>query len=988
MKVDNSPQILNVKPANNAETLDDKRPEISATLLNVSDRATATISLNGGEKQPMVREGALVRYTPDTDLKDGKTEATITVTDGDVVKEYSWKFYVGKATVKHYRGQIHSHSNYSDGAGTPEEAVQYASTADHIDFFSLTDHSNYFDKEGNLGTIDDENSGLKDPRDGSKSKWKRYKEIVEAARTEDFLPIYGYEMTWTKTGANYGHMNTYNTEGFVSRNDAILNNKEGSKGLLAYYEMLKDLDQTTFSQFNHPGETFGTFDDFGHYDPKVNENVKLVEIGNGEGAIPSQGYFPSYNEYFKALDKGWKLAPSINQDNHKKKWGDANEGRTVVIADALTKENVIEAIRDLKVYATEDKDLTIEYEIDGKGMGATVENAKDKLQVRIAVAEQNEESIGTVELLTVGGKVIKTLNSAESLASFEFDQPNDYPYYVVRVTEADGDVALTAPIWTGKVSAEGIDSLTPVGNNEAVVGEEKVLNYTFKSDSAKKVDKVEVLDGDKVIGTAEGYELAGSAQKSVAVTPTEQGVRKWTLRLKADGKVFTKDVQVTVFPADLKTVPISDAQKAKEGEVVQVEGQLTSNVSGYDKNTAFFDASYIQDATGGINIFPIAENLKEGAKVRIKGVKSAYQGERQINITSIEVLDENATPLAPTDLKTGAVKDNLGLLVKTKGTVKKVNADKSEIVIDDGSGEIRVFIDGYIGRPGVADKSMPEIAVGDTLEAIGLSSIDPDGNRIRVRNRNDIRVNGDAEAPTNPEQPEQPEKPTDPKEPTTPPSGGNTPGTWRPIFGGLFPPAPETSGTEKTPAPEETILPPKYFVDVPKDAWFKDAVDRMVSAGIMKGVGDDEFAPARPASRGMILTMLHRMAGSPAAKGDVPFTDVPRDKWYAEAVRWAYEAGVAKGISATEFGADRDITREQLATLLYRYFLEKGVIAKEDAIEPIAGASPWAQEALSWAKKEGILIGRGEEGMAPKAVATRAEIATIFTRLLDKGLTK
>lgn len=920
----------------------------------------------------MVREGALVRYTPDTDLKDGKTEATITVTDGDVVKEYSWKFYVGKATVKHYRGQIHSHSNYSDGAGTPEEAIQYASTADHIDFFSLTDHSNYFDKEANLGTIDDENSGLKDPRDGSKSKWKRYKEIVEAARTEDFLPIYGYEMTWTKTGANYGHMNTFNTKGFVSRNSDFYNDKTDSKGLLRYYELISGLGTDTFSQFNHPSKTFGNFDEFAYYDPKVNENVKLVEIGNGEGPIHGDGYFPSYDEYIKALDMGWKLAPSINQDNHKKRWGDANDGRNVVIADGLTKKDIITAIRNLSVYASEDKDITVDFTINGHIMGSTLADAGKTLNVDIAVAEQGGKSIGAVDILTTGGKVIKSMESSADTDRFTFELQNDYPYYLVRITEADGDFVFTAPIWTEKVEAKGITALSPVGGDEATVGEEKELSYTFSAEG-ERIQSVEVYDGDTVISTKTEY-------GKVTVVPAKEGKRQLTLKVKTDGGEYERNVELVVYPKGLATSPISEVQKAKPGEIFQIEGILTSNASGYDKATAFFDAAYVQDETGGINIFPISGNYKIGDRLKIRGIRDGYQDERQLSITSMEKIGET-TPPQPTVLPTGKVKDNTGLLIQTKGkVVSVVKDDLSEIMIDDGSGPIKVFIDGYIGRPKSDDKSMPKIAVGDILQATGLASVNPEGDRIRIRNRNDVVVLNEAKEtePNTPDTPNQPDKKPKDEQPTKQ-NGGIILTPVTPSPGKTDEGKPETPAHPVNPVNNER----KGFKDVKASDWFAKDVDRIVEKKLLVGMTEDTFGPNEKASRAMIVTMLHRMAGKPSVEGNHKFTDIEKGSWYEEAVNWAEAKGVTAGISETAFDPHGDITREAFVAMMYRYYVSEGLIESVEG-KPLDGVSPWAQEAMTWAVDNKIVVGRENGNLAAKETITRAEIAAITLRVMDR----
>lgn len=134
------------------------------------------------------------------------------------------------------------------------------------------------------------------------------------AATPAYVTDYGYEMTWS---GGPGHMNTFNTTGFVSRNNATLNNKTNDGGLQTYYQMLQSTPGS-ISQLNHPGATFGNFADFGYHNNAIDDKVTLVEAGNGEGAIGSGGYFRSVDQFILALDKGWHVAPTNNGDNHKK----------------------------------------------------------------------------------------------------------------------------------------------------------------------------------------------------------------------------------------------------------------------------------------------------------------------------------------------------------------------------------------------------------------------------------------------------------------------------------------------------------------------------------------------------------------------------------------------------------------------------------------------------------------------------------------------
>ena len=198
-------------------------------------------------------------------------------------------------------------------------------------------------------------------------------------------------------------------------------------------------------------------------------------------------------------------------------------------------------------------------------------------------------------------------------------------------------------------------------------------------------------------------------------------------------------------PVKISTVAAVQAEK-DEGVKFTIEAVVTSNASGYDKNTAFFDCIYAQDETAGINCFPVAGDFKIGDKVRITGTTSSYQGERQLAVTSIVKIGEAEAP-APRDVTAAQVNDGsvLGSLIKVKGTVTRIEESEGLVqtimVKDEAGNECRVFIDGYI----TTDKTIENLAVGCKIEATGLASYDntfnaPDGPfpRIRIRDRADI----------------------------------------------------------------------------------------------------------------------------------------------------------------------------------------------------------------------------------------------------------
>lgn len=163
-----------------------------------------------------------------------------------------------------------------------------------------------------------------------------------------------------------------------------------------------------------------------------------------------------------------------------------------------------------------------------------------------------------------------------------------------------------------------------------------------------------------------------------------------------------------------------------------------------------------------------------------------------------------------------------------------------------------------------------------------------------------------------------------------------------------------------------------------KDAngWASGAISFVSSRKLFNGVGADRFDQKGTMTRGMLVTVIHRMEGKPAPVGTHSFGDVPSGTWFSEAVRWAAGVGVVTGYSKTVFAPDDSITREQMVAMLYR----KSGSPKTAYLE--TGASAWARDAMSWAVSIGLIQG-SEKGYAPKDNATRAEAAAILMRFIN-----
>lgn len=418
-----------------------------------------------------------------------------------------------------YFGQLHAHTNLSDGTGSVEEAFDYAAKVENLDFFAVTDHSDSFDN-ADAGEIAKDGAGIS-------TGWAAGKQAAASVTNEDFVGLFGFEMTWPED-KKLGHISTFNTPGWQTRDQADFENVPTA--LEHYYKALTTVPGSV-SQFNHPGTFHGDFERFDHYSPQYDAVISLLEIAGEDGAVDCE-------YYHLALDKGWHVAPTNNQNNHNGQWGDASRARTVILAETLTEEALYDAMKDRRVYATQDSDLTVYYTLNGAVMGSILPKSEEA-EITVFLSDPTDEAIGNVEVVADGGEVIDSAYVGTPAKVLELSVPGGYSYYYLRVTQPDGDVAVTAPVWMDGYDDIGIesftsDTLTPVRDEE--------IKLTVELYNDEPVDFiVESLslyaDGKEVCavsdpGTAAGM---GTLSHSFSYAHSELGVTE--LRVVATGSV-------------------------------------------------------------------------------------------------------------------------------------------------------------------------------------------------------------------------------------------------------------------------------------------------------------------------------------------------------------------------------------------------------------------------------------------------------------------
>ena len=194
------------------------------------------------------------------------------------------------------------------------------------------------------------------------------------------------------------------------------------------------------------------------------------------------------------------------------------------------------------------------------------------------------------------------------------------------------------------------------------------------------------------------------------------------------------------------------------------------------------------------------------------------------------------------------------------------------------------------------------------------------------------------------------------------------------------------TGSFKAETPAPVGLP---FTDVKSGNWFYDAVKYAYAQGLMTGTSATTFAPNGTMNRAMIVTVLYRLEKSPAVTGASKFTDVPAGQWYSDAVAWAAANKIVNGYDETTFGPMNAVTREQMAAILFRYEQYKGLenVTLEENLNRFPDQnkiSAYAIPALQWAVGQKIINGNADGTLDPTGTATRAQVAQIFTNLLNK----
>lgn len=303
-----------------------------------------------------------------------------------------------------YHGNLHSHTSYSDGVGTPPQAYHFARRTAQIDFLAITDHSGYLED--------------------NPSHWATTRATADdSTQNGAFVAIAGYE--WTSNVFN--HCNVFNTTTLIPEST------ESNFSLFCQY--LLDL-HPAFASFNHPGYD-GDWNALAYMGTAVDSAFPMIEMRSS---------FDPDSYLTMAVDSGWHVSPTTNQDNHEADWGLRYTNRTGIWATALTRADLFAGILARRTFATYDSNATIWIDLNGQDMGSRMARAMN-MSLHLRLSDADGETWYRVEVFAEDGRIFyKTNRPAGFDTTFTFT-PWTTRWVYAKATQSDYEETWSGPIW-------------------------------------------------------------------------------------------------------------------------------------------------------------------------------------------------------------------------------------------------------------------------------------------------------------------------------------------------------------------------------------------------------------------------------------------------------------------------------------------------------------------------------------------------------------
>ncbi|MEK6994305.1 CehA/McbA family metallohydrolase [Paenibacillus sp. FSL K6-1566] len=336
-----------------------------------------------------------------------------------------------------FKGHMHSHTSLSDGILLPNDAYNFVKSNTDFDFFAVTEHDVTYD-------ISTGSDFITNVQDSYSDEYKLLHEQSDAHnRDYEFITLPGTEVTWYDES---GHINLFNAPWFARTHGV------GADGTWGWSDIKYDLptfyarlaqDPNAIAQFNHPRLSGNwSFNEFKHYNRDVDRNLNLIEYKSSN----------DFAVYTKALDRGWHVSPVFGGDEHKGNWGMVQPHVTGMWGKKLTREGLYDAMRNRRTYVSFDRNLEMAVSAKGQMMGAILPPNTKKINLKIQISDPDANDVlDKVVVYKNSGQIVKEYGN---IASNQFKQEvtlasEDGDYFLVRAFQADGEEAISAPIWIG-----------------------------------------------------------------------------------------------------------------------------------------------------------------------------------------------------------------------------------------------------------------------------------------------------------------------------------------------------------------------------------------------------------------------------------------------------------------------------------------------------------------------------------------------------------
>jgi len=320
-----------------------------------------------------------------------------------------------------YMGHLHNHTTISDGNGTPSEACAYARDVARMDFFGVTDHANAMNP----------------------TLWNALQTVADSYNQDGvFVTFWGFEWSSSK---KYGHVTIINTPTYCADSDQDTDTFDELCAWLSVHNGI--------AFFNHPGREDATGEEFNHFNRAPVDQVVGMELWNKDNGFNVYYYNDGYDRsdnglgyYDEALSRGWHIGASGSGDDHSGTWGTRQPFRVAVLSPTKTRTAILNAFAERRFYSTLDTNLALSFKINGREMGSRINPGMYSMEI-LADDGSAHDVFSTIDLIK-NGTVLRSWNPHQKTITITFSlNVSSGDYYYIRVKQADGDEAVSSPIW-------------------------------------------------------------------------------------------------------------------------------------------------------------------------------------------------------------------------------------------------------------------------------------------------------------------------------------------------------------------------------------------------------------------------------------------------------------------------------------------------------------------------------------------------------------